>query len=40
MAVPTSAEQVEERSFEQYLQIRPEQMGPLAAIALEVLFQR
>src|SRR5882724_7340742 len=35
-AIPTSAEQVEERSFEQYLQIRPEQMEQLAANALEV----
>jgi ribosomal protein S27E len=39
MAVPTSMEQVEERSFEQYLQIRPEQMEQLAANALEVRCQ-
>jgi DNA-directed RNA polymerase subunit RPC12/RpoP len=38
-AIPTSAEQVEERSFEQYLQIRPEQMERLAANALEVQCQ-
>lgn len=38
-AIPTSAEQVKERSFEQYLQIRPEQMEQLAANALEVQCQ-
>src|SRR6266511_5827762 len=38
-AIPTSAEQVEERSFEQYLQIRPEQLEQLAANALEVQCQ-
>ena len=38
-AIPTSAEQVQERSFEQYLQIRPEQMETLAANALEVQCQ-
>ena len=38
-AIPASAEQVEERSFEQYLQIRPEQLGQLAANALEVRCQ-
>ena len=38
-AIPTSAGQVEERSFEQYLQIRPEQMEQLAANALEVKCQ-
>ena len=38
-AIPTSAEQVEERSFEQYLQIRPEQTEQLAANALEVQCQ-
>lgn len=38
-AIPTSAEQVEERSFEQYLQIRPDQMEQLAANALEVQCQ-
>ena len=38
-AIPTSAEQVEEQSFEQYLQIRPEQMDQLAANALEVQCQ-
>lgn len=37
--IPTTAEQVEERSFEQYLQIRPEQMEQLAANALEVQCQ-
>jgi len=37
--IPTSAEQVEERSFEQYLQIRPEQMEQLAANALEIKCQ-
>jgi len=35
-AIPACAEQVEERSFEQYLQIRPEQLEQLAANALEV----
>lgn len=38
-AIPTSAEQVEERSFEQYLQIRPDQMEQLAANALDVQCQ-
>ncbi|MEK6283656.1 MAG: TFIIB-type zinc ribbon-containing protein [Acidobacteriota bacterium] len=38
-AIPTSAEQVEERSFEQYLQIRPEQLEQLARNALEVQCQ-
>ena len=38
-AIPTSAEQVEERSFEQYLQMRPEQLELLAANALEVQCQ-
>lgn len=38
-AIPTSAESVEERSFEQYLQIRPEQLEQLAANALEVRCQ-
>jgi predicted RNA-binding Zn-ribbon protein involved in translation (DUF1610 family) len=38
-AIPTSAEQIEERSFEQYLQIRPEQLEQLAANALEVQCQ-
>ena len=38
-AIPTTAEQVEERSFEQYLQIRPEQLDQLAANALEVQCQ-
>ncbi len=37
--MPTSADQVEERSYEQYLQIRPEQLGQLAANALEVRCQ-
>lgn len=35
-AIPASAEQVQERSFEQYLQIRPEQLEQLAANALEI----
>lgn len=38
-AIPTSAEQIQERSFEQYLQIRPEQLQQLAANALEVQCQ-
>ena len=38
-AVATCGAQVEERSFEQYLQIRPEQMEQLAANALEVQCQ-
>ncbi|HEV7474592.1 MAG TPA: TFIIB-type zinc finger domain-containing protein [Pyrinomonadaceae bacterium] len=38
-AIPASAEQVEERSFEQYLQIRPEQLELLAANALDVQCQ-
>ena len=38
-AIPTSAERVEERSFEQYLQMRPQQLQPLAAGALEVQCQ-
>lgn len=38
-AIPTSADRVEERSFEQYLQIRPEQLEQLAANALEVQCQ-
>lgn len=38
-AIPTSAEQVTERSFEHYLQIRPEQLAQLAANALEVQCQ-
>jgi DNA-directed RNA polymerase subunit RPC12/RpoP len=38
-AIPTSAEQVEERSFERYLQIRPDQLEQLAANALEVQCQ-
>ena len=38
-AVETCGGQVEERSFEQYLQIRPEQMEQLAANALEVQCQ-
>jgi DNA-directed RNA polymerase subunit RPC12/RpoP len=37
--IPTSADQVDERSFEQYLQIRPEQLEQLAANALEVQCQ-
>jgi DNA-directed RNA polymerase subunit RPC12/RpoP len=38
-AIPACAEQVEELSFEQYLQIRPEQLEQLAANALEVKCQ-
>jgi DNA-directed RNA polymerase subunit RPC12/RpoP len=38
-AVPESAEQVEEQTFAQHLQIRPEQMVKLAANALEVQCQ-
>jgi ribosomal protein S27E len=38
-AIPTSAEQVQERSFEQYLQIRPDQLAQLASNALEVKCQ-
>lgn len=37
--IPTSAAQVEERSFEEYLHIRPEQLGQLAVNALEVKCQ-
>lgn len=38
-AIPTSEEQVQERSFEQYLQIRPDQLEQLAANTLEVRCQ-
>src|SRR6185369_911841 len=38
-AIPESAAEVEERSFEQYLQVRPEQLEQLAANALEVQCQ-
>jgi DNA-directed RNA polymerase subunit RPC12/RpoP len=38
-AIPTSAEQVEERSFEQYLQIRPDQLEQLVFNALDVKCQ-
>jgi hypothetical protein len=38
-AIPQSGEQVEERSFEHYLQMRPEQLQPIAANALEVQCQ-
>jgi ribosomal protein S27E len=38
-AIQASPEQVEERSFERYLQIRPEQLEQLAANALEVRCQ-
>ncbi|HET6891776.1 MAG TPA: hypothetical protein VFH31_11790, partial [Pyrinomonadaceae bacterium] len=37
--IPASAEQVVERSYEQYLQIRPGQLQELAANALEVQCQ-
>jgi predicted RNA-binding Zn-ribbon protein involved in translation (DUF1610 family) len=38
-AIPESSERVEERSFEHYLQMRPQQLQPLAANALEVQCQ-
>ncbi len=38
-AIPASIDQVEERSFEQYLHIRPEQLEQLAANALDVKCQ-
>jgi DNA-directed RNA polymerase subunit RPC12/RpoP len=38
-AIPQSAAEVEERSFEKYLRIRPEQLEQLAANALEVQCQ-
>jgi len=38
-AIPTSAAEVQERSFEQYLHIRPEQLSELASNALEVKCQ-
>jgi len=38
-AIPTNADQIEERSFEQYLVIRPEQLEQLAANALDVQCQ-
>lgn len=38
-AIPTSAEQVQERSFEQYLQPRPERLAQLADDALEIQCQ-
>ena len=38
-AIPKSAAEVQERSFEHYLRVRPEQMGQLAANALEVQCQ-
>jgi predicted RNA-binding Zn-ribbon protein involved in translation (DUF1610 family) len=38
-AIPASAERVEERSFEHYLQMRPQQLAQLAANALEVQCQ-
>lgn len=38
-AIPQSAAEVVERSFEQYLHVRPEQMGQLASGALEVQCQ-
>src|SRR5262245_46176948 len=37
--IPTSAAEVQERAFEQYLQIRPDQLSQLAANALEVRCQ-
>src|SRR5678815_2671061 len=38
-AIPESTEQVEEQSFEQHLNLRPEQMTALATNALEVQCQ-
>lgn len=38
-AIPQSTEKVEEQSFEQHLQLRPEQLGKLTANALEVQCQ-
>jgi DNA-directed RNA polymerase subunit RPC12/RpoP len=38
-AIPQSAAEVQERSYEQYLHLRPEQMGQLASNALEVQCQ-
>ena len=38
-AIPTSPDQIEERSFEKYLVIRPEQLDQLAANALDVQCQ-
>jgi predicted RNA-binding Zn-ribbon protein involved in translation (DUF1610 family) len=38
-AIPSTADQVEERSFEQYLRIRPERLERLAADALDVQCQ-
>lgn len=38
-AIPASADEIQERSFEQYLYVRPEQLGQLAANALEVKCQ-
>lgn len=38
-AIPQSAAEVQERSYEQYLRVRPEQMGQLAENALEVQCQ-
>jgi DNA-directed RNA polymerase subunit RPC12/RpoP len=38
-AIPQSADEVEERSFEHYLQMRPEHLQPIAANALEVQCQ-
>ena len=35
-AIPASAEEVRERSYEEYLQPRPNQLSPMAANALEV----
>jgi DNA-directed RNA polymerase subunit RPC12/RpoP len=37
--IPESVDQVQERSFEQYLQLRPEQLSQLATNALEVKCQ-
>jgi DNA-directed RNA polymerase subunit RPC12/RpoP len=37
--IPTSAEQIEERSYEQYLQVRPGQLEQMAQGALEVQCQ-
>ncbi|MBC7909271.1 MAG: hypothetical protein H7Y30_02145 [Pyrinomonadaceae bacterium] len=37
--IPATAEQIEERSYEQYLQVRPEQLERMSADALEVQCQ-
>ena len=34
--IPTNAAEIQERSYEEYLKLRPEQMAPISAAALEV----